>query len=281
MEDQRVQPYYEMQVWDGVTGARINFDWAKRAVDIIQPPDPSGTIAYMIENNNLTQALFQRLTSFEDVEIVSPARVDSIALGEDLRGFDMQSWPILTLDNGQKLAARLLVGADGANSPVRNFAGMESRGWDYGRHGVVATLDIADVPFGGAEHKIAYQRFLPTGPIAMLPLPGSAASLVWSTTPERAARLKSLKPEDFVAMVNAAFRLEPVELTYLHSMESGQVEEVSWREKHHTVEMSKIPKPVVGVKPGTVASFPLKMRHADTYIGERVALIGYSTFLIR
>ncbi|KAF2096645.1 ubiquinone biosynthesis hydrox [Rhizodiscina lignyota] len=274
VEEKRVQPYQEMQVWDGVSGASINFDWASPAQGIIQPPDSTGTIAYMIENNNLTRALSQRLTSFEDITLFSPARVDSINLGEDLHDFNMQSWPIVTLNSGQKLAARLLIGADGANSPVRNFAGMVSRGWDYNRHGVVATLAMNDAGWGGEEHKIAYQRFLPTGPIALLPLPGNAASLVWSTTPERATRLKGLKAEDFVAMVNAAFRLDPVELTYLHSLEEGQVKEVNWRESQHSADEMRIPKRVTAVQPGTVANFPLKMRHADTYTGERVALIG-------
>ena len=264
-----------MQVWDGVSGAQINFDWAGPSASLVQPPNSSGAIAYMIENNNLTKALFHRLTALQDVQITTPARVESIELGEDSPDLDMRSWPMVTLNTGQKLAARLLVGADGANSPVRNFAGMESRGWDYNRHGIVATLEMTDAGWGGEEHKIAYQRFLPTGPIALLPLPGRTASLVWSTTPERAARLKTLNAVDFVAMVNAAFKLDPVELQYLHTLEGGQAEEVAWRERHHSVKETKIPKTVTDVQSGTVASFPLKMRHADTYVGERVALIGY------
>lgn len=263
-----------MQVWDGVSDSRISFDWITPSAGFIQPPDPNGTIAYMIENSNLTRALLKRLNELQHVSILSPARVESIRLGEDLPDFDMQSWPVITLSTGQRIAARLLVGADGANSPVRTFAGMTSRGWDYNRHGVVATLELADPGWGGQEHKIAYQRFLPTGPVALLPLPGSAASLVWSTTPERAARLKSLSSEDFIAMVNAAFRLSPVELKYLHDMERGQADEVRWRESHTTVKEESLPKMVTAVQPGTVANFPLKMRHADTYIGERVALIG-------
>lgn len=271
---ERVQPYQEMQVWDGVSGSRISFDWISPSAGLIQPPDPSGTIAYMIENNNLTKALLDRLSKLQSVTMMSPARVESINLGQDMPDFDMQSWPLVTLSTGQKIAARLLVGADGANSPVRAFAGMASRGWDYDRHGVVATLELSDPGWGGQDHKIAYQRFLPTGPVAILPLPGSAASLVWSTTPERAARLKSLAPEEFVAMVNAAFRLSPVELKYLHEMEKGQADEVKWRESQAVLKEEIIPKRVIGVQPGTVANFPLKMRHADTYIGERVALIG-------
>lgn len=263
-----------MQVWDGVSDSRISFDWMSPASSLIQPPDRTGTIAYMIENSNLTRALHQRLLELGKVSVLSPTRVESIELGQDLPGFDMQSWPILKLSTGEKIAARLLIGADGANSPVRAFAGMSSRGWDYERQGVVATLELNDNGWGGDERKIAYQRFLPTGPVAMLPLPGKAASLVWSTTPERAALLKSLAPGDLVAMVNAAFRLSPVELKYLHELEGGQVDEVKWRESRITSKEESLPTRIIGVQQGSVASFPLKLRHADTYVGERIALIG-------
>ncbi|KAH7399666.1 hypothetical protein BKA66DRAFT_565730 [Pyrenochaeta sp. MPI-SDFR-AT-0127] len=271
----RVQPYQEMQVWDGVTDARISFDW-DTAKPLLSPRNPARptTIAYMIENVNTTSMLMGRLEELGGVDFYTSTKVNSIDLGADTEKMDFSSWPILTLSTGKTLAARLLVGADGANSPVRTFAGIESRGFDYGRHGVVASLKIEGQGWGGPDHKIAYQRFLPTGPIAMLPLPGNMSTLVWSTTPERAAVLKSLSPNDFIAMVNAGFRLSPTDLEYLHTITSGQEEEVAWREKHTPVDNRAIPMRVASVQPGTVASFPLRMRHADTYTGERVALVG-------
>jgi ubiquinone biosynthesis monooxygenase Coq6 len=75
-------------------------------------------------------------------------------------------------------------------------------------------------------------------------------------------------------MVNAAFRLSPVDLAYMHTQRQGQAEELSWREQHTKFDVQRIPQRIIGVQEGTVASFPLKMRHADTYIGERVALVG-------
>ncbi len=228
----------------------------------------------MIENVNTTSMLLSRLEELGGVDLYTATKVNSIQLGTDSEELDFSSWPILTLSNGKSLAARLLVGADGANSPVRTFAGIESRGFDYGRHGVVASLKLEGAGWGGPDHKIAYQRFLPSGPIAMLPLPGNMSTLVWSTTPERAARLKSLAPNDFVALVNAGFRLSATDLEYLHTIPSGQEDEVSWREKHTPVDDHVIPMRVASVQPGTVASFPLRMRHADTYTGERIALVG-------
>lgn len=263
-----------MQVWDGVSDARISFDWDNaRSLGPRKPTQPT-TIAYMIENTNTVSALLGRLEELGGVDIFSSTKVDSINLGTDVEKLDLSSWPIVSLSNGKSLAARLLVGADGANSPVRTFAGIPSRGFDYSRHGVVATLKLSGPGWGGPDHKTAYQRFLPTGPIAMLPMPGNFATLVWSTTPERAAKLKSLSSADFVAMVNAGFRLSTTDLEYLHTLPSGQTDEVAWREKHTPVNERSLPVRVTDVQTGSVASFPLRMRHADTYTGERVALVG-------
>lgn len=267
MKRDRIQEYQEMQVWDGVTDARIEFD--------VPPTSKNGgVVAYMIENLNLTSGLLRRIKEIGGVSIFDNAKVEAIALGEETDGMDLRQWPVVQLSTGQKLHARLLVGADGANSPVRTFADIPSRGWAYGRHGVVATLQIEDDGYSGRGMKTAYQRFLPTGPMAMLPLPGNFATLVWSTTVENAAKLKSLAPADFVALVNAGFRLSPVDLEYMHKQPSGQTDELDWRLQHTSFNPHGVPQVVTGVQEGTVASFPLQLRHADRYIGERVALVG-------
>lgn len=262
----RVQPYEEMQVWDGVSDARIEFDSAQRSA--------TGPIAYMTENLNLTSGLLKRLEELGGVSVFDKARVENITFGEQTDELDLSQWPVVHLNGGQQLYARLLIGADGANSPVRTFAGIEAKGWDYNRHGVVATLELEGEGWGGDGYKIAYQRFLPTGPVAMLPLPGKYSTLVWSTTPQNAALLKSLSSKDMVALVNAAFRLSPTDLAFMHTQSSGQEDEYSWRLQHTPFDQRAVPQQVTAVQEDTVASFPLKMRHADTYIGERVALIG-------
>ncbi|KAI1866498.1 hypothetical protein JX265_007799 [Neoarthrinium moseri] len=267
LQRQRIQPYHEMQVWDGVTDARIEFDWENGARS-------GNTIAYMTENLNLTSGLLSRLDQLQGNTIFESARVENITFGEETEELDLSQWPVVHLSGGKQLAARLLVGADGANSPVRAFAGIESRGWDYQRHGVVATLELEGDGWGGENTKIAYQRFLPTGPVAMLPMPGKYSTLVWSTTPSNATLLKSLPAKDFIALVNAAFRLNTVDLEFMHTMSSGQEDELLWRLQHTTFNNQAVPQTVVGVQEGSVASFPLKLRHADTYIGERVALVG-------
>ncbi|KAK3329769.1 hypothetical protein B0H66DRAFT_597333 [Apodospora peruviana] len=271
IEQSRVQGYQEMQVWDGVTDARIEFDWARETASSAA----GTTIAYMTENLNLTSGLLRRLEELGGASIFDNAKVETITFGQETpEELDLREWPVVHLAGGKQICARLLVGADGANSPVRSFAGIEARGWDYGRHGVVATLALEGEGWGGDRTKIAYQRFLPTGPVAMLPLPGNCATLVWSTTPQNASLLKKLSAKDFLAMVNAAFRLSPTDLEYMHTQDSGQADEYAWRLEHTSFNWQAIPQTVIGVQEGTIASFPLKMRHADTYIEERIALVG-------
>jgi ubiquinone biosynthesis monooxygenase Coq6 len=269
IDQSRVQPYNGMEVWDGLTNSRITFDWNETSSFPSQQKPSSQTIAYMIENLNLTTGIQKFLAELGGVTIISPEKVESINYGPATDYVDLSSWPTVTVSSGRKLAARLLVGADGANSPVRTFAGIQARGWQYGRMGVVATIQLESEPL----RKIAYQRFLTSGPIAMLPLPGTMASLVWSTTPERAQALKSASKEDFVALVNSGFRLESVDIDYLHKMPGGQAEEYNWRSEQ-TSSIGILPTIVTGVQEGSVAPFPLRMQHADTYTAERIALVG-------
>ncbi|TQS39219.1 hypothetical protein Golomagni_00256 [Golovinomyces magnicellulatus] len=262
----RIQAYHEMQVWDGISGARIEFNW--------QAHEKGKTIAYMTENQNLSSALMKRIEELGGVKIFDSQRLVDICYGEETEHLDLREWPVLQLSSGSRLAARLLVGADGANSPVRSFTGIESRGWDYERVGLVATLKSKKDENKASDLKTAYQRFLPTGPVALLPLPENYSTLVWTTTVERASHLKNLSANDFVAMVNAAFRLSLADLSYMHTIESTQENELLWRLQHTCFEAEKIPEEIVEVQSKSIASFPLRLRHADKYIEQRVALIG-------
>ncbi|KAL9134950.1 MAG: hypothetical protein Q9175_003859 [Cornicularia normoerica] len=279
VDTSRVQPYRHMRVWDGLSSnSRISFDALTS-----EPP-----IASMTENQNLSRALITRLDDLSSICLFDETSVADIHLGPPLSflaesptSLDLSSYPHVTLSSNHTIAARLLVGADGLNSPVRTFAGIPSRGWDYDRHGVVATLKL---PLGTGHSSenpqavTAYQRFLPSGPIAFLALPGDYATLVWTTTAPQAIRLKTLSTEDFVAMVNAAFRLDVVDLNYMFTLDSGQAGELLWRESVQSSNKADVdgetPQRVASVQEGSIASFPLRLRHASTYTTNRVALIG-------
>ena len=282
---ERVQPYHHMHVWDALSPkSKIDFEAGRSA------SDPGSAVASMTENQNLTRALLARLESLESISIFDRTSVASIDLGpsqDSAEGLNLSSYPHIRISSRTSpLIARLLVGADGLNSPVRNFAHISTRGWDYERHGVVATVrlasqdssHLADATAPKVQDNVtAYQRFLPSGPIALLALPGDYASLVWSTTPEQAARLKALKAADFAALVNAAFRLSVVDVEYMSKMHSGQVDELAWRLKATGAladDERRYPRIIESLQDGSVASFPLRMRQADQYVGERIALVG-------
>jgi ubiquinone biosynthesis monooxygenase Coq6 len=304
VDQSRVQAYDEMQVWDASNDASLKFDWQAQTRKYNAPPR---TVATMTENANLTRGLLERVVELgAESSLMSGTSVSSIANGpDDPEGFDLSGWPLLTLESKTSattstpstIAARLLVGADGFNSPVRSFAGIDSKGWDYGRHGVVATLTVqppqdstdadsfdlfSDEPL--PNRATAYQRFLPRfgGPIAVLPLPQNRASLVWSTTPGNAAYLKSLSPSAQVDMINAALRLGQTDLEYMFNLppsetgtetDTNHESELRWR-LQHTPAPSTNPPVVTEIQEGSLASFPLRFRHATSLVGPRVALVG-------
>ncbi|RMZ86371.1 hypothetical protein DV736_g6405, partial [Chaetothyriales sp. CBS 134916] len=294
VDQSRVQPYDEMQVYDAANDAAIQFDWTSEAHQYNARPR---TVATMTEIANLTRGLLRRIDELGGQQsLLSNTKVSSIENGQDdVEGLDLSTWPVVNLSptlpytsSLRQITARLLVGADGFNSPVRAFANMASDGWDYNRHGVVATLKVEPKeddysPYSDAEnHTTAFQRFLPSlgGPIAILPLPNNHASLVWSTTPATAAKLKSLPLQSLVYILNAALRLEQVDIQYLLSQPADKdasfyEDELSWRLKHTPQPSITSPPPKIhSVQEGSVASFPLRFRHAAALTSPRVALMG-------
>jgi ubiquinone biosynthesis monooxygenase Coq6 len=119
----------------------------------------------MVENSNTLSALLTSLNDFPQLNVMDNISIDEITYGPDAEKLDLSGWPVLHLPSGP-IAARLLVGADGPNSLIRKFAGIDARGWSYDRMGVVATLKCEP----SWITPTAWQRFLTTGPIAHLPV---------------------------------------------------------------------------------------------------------------
>lgn len=233
-------------------------------------------LAVMAENINIQLALLQRVGEVGG-DVIDATKVMSIKDG-GAGGAGGADWPVVTLSDGTALQTRLLVGADGYNSPVRHYAGIELRGWAYNRYGVVATVRLQFEDY----RAIAWQRFLTTGPLAILPLTEDNATIVWLLTPELADVLLKTSERIFAELLNAAMTLDEVSLDFIYAKlrqdptDASVLEDIAWRQLRLKVAdlETNYPLPVVEVVKGLRARFPLKMLHADTYTGRRCALVG-------
>ncbi len=187
--------------------------------------------AHMVENRHLVDALVER------------AKV----LGVDLRsgavsGFEHAAQTIgVELADGETISARLLVGADGARSKIREQAGIATHGWNYDQSAIVTTVAHERDHHGRAE-----EHFLPAGPFAILPLTGNRSSIVWTENARDAARIVALPDQEFHAELEKRFGLQLGELKVI----------------------------------GPRRAFPLGLFTARTFIGERLALVGDAAHII-
>lgn len=217
----RVAPLREMRVWERL-GQEIHFDSAA----IGEP-----ALGYIVENANITLALGLRAAELENVHSYRPVTLDALDRSDDgvtLRFADAPSV-------ARRCSARLVVGADGARSRVRELAQITQNTHDYHQRAVVASVRTQH------DHQdTAWQRFLPDGPLAFLPLPQGYCSIVWSSSLQHAQALLDMPSDQFGAALTEAFE-----------QRLGRVELVGER-----------------------ADFPLKDMRAASYCAERVALVG-------
>ena len=178
----RAQPYRKMRVWDAGGGDELAFDAAALA---------RSELGWIVENGLLVDRLWAALVA-AGVQVHCPARVQ--ALEQDAAGVRLQ------LDDGTRLEARVAVAADGGASELRRLAGLDVDAHDYGQRGVVAFIETAD-----PHQETAWQRFLPTGPLALLPFTQGRSSIVWTLPEAEAARVLALDDAAFaVALTDAS-----------------------------------------------------------------------------
>lgn len=172
--------YRHMTVWDAEGTGQIEFDRAE-----VDAPE----LGFIVENRAIVSALLGRISTAPDIRVMSSVALKTCSRLESSR-------MLLTLEGGETLEADLLVAADGASSRVRGMMGFNSREWDYGHRAVVATIEIAQ-----SHEGTAWQRFLPSGPLALLPLPGERehhyCSIVWSMQEHLVDALLALEDEAF------------------------------------------------------------------------------------
>lgn len=214
-----VSPYEKMHVWDSMGKGEIKFDCTLLA---------KANLGYIIENNIMHNALLSELEQFSNCvffPLMSPASLTKTKNAVELHFQDKLS-----------LQAKLIVGADGSNSWLRNYVGIANYSWSYDHDALVTTVETEI-----SHQKTAWQCFLPNGPLALLPLSSPQhCSIVWSSCPKEIQQLHALNPEEFTDKISFAF-----------DYRLGRIKQIA----------NKV-------------TLPLFMQHAKEYTRPRIALIG-------
>jgi 2-polyprenylphenol 6-hydroxylase len=174
-----------------VRAMRVFGDDARSSVEFDAYRAGIAALAWIVEDGALQAALWESLASAERVRVLAPARLERLQLGPDAAR--------LELSGGRELAARLVVGADGAQSLVREQAGIAASDHAYAQRAVVANFACAR-----PHREVAWQWFQGGPVLALLPLPGEHVSMVWSTGESEAERLLALAPQSLCREVAAA-----------------------------------------------------------------------------
>ncbi|GAB5446964.1 MAG: FAD-dependent monooxygenase [Gymnodinialimonas sp.] len=216
------QPMLEIKASDGRAGEGaapfyLHFDHAEIE---------EGPMGHMLEDRYLRRALMAAMEADPRVTHRANARV----ISQDTNGLAS-----VTLEGGEVLRGRLLVGADGKRSGVAARAGIKRTGWDYAQTALVCAVQH-EKPHNG----IAHQFFMPGGPLAILPLPGNRSSIVWSETEPRASALASASDADFMDALRPAF--------------GDFLGDISLTGQRH--------------------SYPLSLSLATAFVAEKLALVG-------
>ena len=215
----RASAYHGMEVWDQDSFGSISFDDEQQGLS---------HLGHIIENEVIHSALWQRASQCSDVTLIAPAQLQQVAFGDNEA--------FITLQDGSMMSARLLIAADGANSWLRDKADIPITFWDYEHHALVANVRT-DMP----HDAIARQVFHGDGILAFLPMQDPhLCSIVWSLSPQEAARLQSMPEALFNQQLSVAF-----------DMRLGLCQVESERK-----------------------TFPLMARYARNFAAHRLALVG-------
>lgn len=233
---QRVCAFEKMFVWDQTGAGQIEFDSAELGVS---------ELGIIVENNVLQQMLLDSLQTADNISYLCPEEILEI----DYQGSDDKTRDNkisddknnvssrLSLSSGKTISAKLLVGADGVNSKVREVALIERVKQSYQQQGLVCNVATSE-----SHQNTAWQCFMPSGPLAFLPLYNGDSSIVWS--------LDEASAQQHMALDDEAFKLA---LAEAGEFKLGEILEVGQR-----------------------FLFPLSHGHVSEYVKPGLALIGDS-----
>mmetsp|Transcript_19674 Transcript_19674/g.43781 ORF Transcript_19674/g.43781 Transcript_19674/m.43781 type:complete len:583 (-) Transcript_19674:38-1786(-) len=318
----RVARYDSMQIWESDGPATLHFsndDLSTESIDPYKAMDTSSAdgagyqdvLGAVIEDGPLVSALWNEMQNSNDdgVDFICNAAIKSIVApspNHASRGLappkpveltyqvhnavpeaDSKGHPLT-----KTITADLLVAADGGNSTVRRMLGMPTVGFGYGRRAVTCTVKV-----DGSMGRTAYQRFMPNGPMALLPVWSEGddiyANIVWSTTPSVASDLQQLSEEDFVRELNDCMQSGPVNTQSLFPSDlvdsilpgplAGIAKVVDYlaRGANDGLTMSRWSEsrpfglpPTMSSVVGPRLAFDLSLSQARSYVAPRVALVG-------
>ena len=215
-------PIRSIRVSDGLEPGGIQFDAGPGEAGIQDP------LGLMIENRMLRRALRETAAAAEHITLLQPARAADVV--RDVNGVRV------ALEDSRLLAAQLLIGAEGRNSPTRDAARIPLARWRYDHHAVIVTIEHER-----SHENVAYEIFYPTGPFAILPmLPGTRSAIVWSVPARDGPAVLGLPDRAMAAELGKRMGgfLGPIRMA------------------------------------GPRASYPLGFHHAATITAERLALVG-------
>jgi 2-octaprenyl-6-methoxyphenol hydroxylase len=201
-----------------------------RKVEFATKDLPGEHLGYVAQHNVVITALHKYLADCPNVTWLCPAEVMNVTRDQSVATIEVQ------VNGAQRLiTTKLVIGADGARSPIRSLAGIKTRGWKYWQSCVAFTIKHT-----ATENNTAFERFWPSGPMGVLPLPGNRCQIVWTNPHAEAQALAELEESAFLAKLQI----------YTGGV-LGDLELVSQRQV-----------------------FPVQLMQCDRYIQSRLALIG-------
>jgi 2-octaprenyl-6-methoxyphenol hydroxylase len=219
----KAQPILRIKASDGRAGSGA----APFFLDFDSAELEEGPMGFLLEDRFLYAAFVAAMEAHPDVTLIS---------GDSVTAQDAEPASVrVTLASGRQVTGRLLVGCDGRGSGTAARAGIRRTGWGYGQTALVTAV-AHERPHEG----IAHQYFMPSGPLAILPLPGNVSSIVWSETESVAAAIQALPDDRYLAALRPRFG------DFLGDIRLA----------------------------GDRFTYPLSLSLADSFIAPRVALVG-------